>query len=134
VAEQVFAGADIAFQRRVQRWIAHGDIRSVCIWVSQLEGRTQGSPPAHIAALLAPAGSTPAFDADATLIAYGFLELNEKREEADYDHDAVFTRPDTRELIALADEALAAVKRAQSTQSQRFFGLIAMKANVRQRQ
>lgn len=64
----------------------------------------------------------------------GFLELNDRREEADYDHDAVFTRPDTRDLILLANEVVAAIKRTQSTQSQQFFGLIAMKANVRQRQ
>lgn len=62
------------------------------------------------------------------------LPPNDRREEADYNHDAVFTRPDTRDLILLANEVVAAIKRTQSTQSQQFFGLIAMKANVRQRQ
>jgi hypothetical protein len=93
VAGTVFSTADAAFRQRVRRWIGHGDVRVVARWVSQLDSTTGGSPPAHIQALLAPSGSPAHIDADTVAIADGFLELNDKREQADYDHEAVFTRP-----------------------------------------
>lgn len=134
VAEAVFADADKGFQRGVQRWIAHGDIRTVALWISQLDGMAPGSPPPHIASLLASDNAGTGIGADTRLIADGFLELNDMREEADYDHDAVFTRADARDSIALARQVVATVEAAQSAESQRFFGLIAMKANIRSRQ
>jgi hypothetical protein len=96
VVETVFPVADDAFHHRVQRRIGHGDIRNVAGWVSQLQGTKGGSPPPHIAALLSPAGGPGYIDADTITIADSFLELNDKREQADYDHGAVFPRRDTR--------------------------------------
>ncbi len=128
VAETVFPAADAAFRERVRRWINHGDIRVVAQWVSQLQGTTPGSP--HIRALLAPAGGTPLDDRDTLLIADGFLELNDKRELADYDRQAVFTRPDTRGHLALARSVVGAAERAASDPAKCFFGLIAMQAKI----
>ena len=59
------------------------------------------------------------------VIAEGFVELNEKREQADYDHGAVFSRPDTRGHIA--------VEQTQTDPSTRFFGLVALQARVQAR-
>lgn len=101
--------------------------------MSQLEGITGGSPPSHIQALLAPAGGLVQVAADAVIIADGFLELNDKREQADYDHEAVFTRPDTRGQIALARRVVDVVDQSQSPEAKRFFGLIAMQAQIRSR-
>ncbi len=114
VAAQAFPNADAQFLRRVRRWIAHGDIKAVARWVSQLQGTSAGQPPPHIKALLAPAGGAIQIDAHTAAIADGFLELNEKREQADYDHEAVFPRADTRGLIALAHEVVSRVEAAQS--------------------
>jgi hypothetical protein len=133
VAETVFATAGTAFRQRVRRWIGHGDIKAVARWVSQLQGTIGGRPPPHIQTLLVPSRGTVQFDADTVAIADAFLELNDKREQADYDHEAVFARPDTRGHIALARRAVAVVDRAQSDEAMRFFGLIAMQAQIRPR-
>lgn len=132
VAKAVFTEADPDFQQKIQRWIGHGDVRAVAIWVSQLEGTRTGMPPRHIANLLQPSGANH-IDADTVAIADGFLELNEKREQADYDHDAVFTRADTLAQIALARSVVVAVQGTQSDAAKRFFGLIAMQAKVQPR-
>lgn len=133
VAETVFPTTEEAFRRRVRRWIGHGDIRSVATWVSRLEGTAGGDAPAHIQNLLAPVGGNVLIDADTVTIADGFLELNDKREQADYDHDAVFTRPDTLGHIGLARRAVEVVEAASSNEAIAFFGLIAMQAKIQNR-
>lgn len=133
VVDTVFPSADEAFRRRVRRWIGHGDIRNVARWVSQIQGAIGGTPPPHIVALLSPAGGPVHVDADTVTIADGFLELNDKREQADYDHDAVFSRPDTLGHIALAREVISVVESANSDEALRFFGLVAMQAKIQQR-
>jgi hypothetical protein len=130
VAETVFPDTDPAFRERVRRWVNHGDIRVVAQWVSQLQGTARGSPPPHITALLAPPGRPALVDAGTILIADGFLELNDKRELADYDHQAVFTRPDTRGHIALARSVVTATERADSASAKCLFGLVAMQAKI----
>ena len=133
VVETAFASADAAFRQRVRRWIGHGDIRAVSRWVSQLQGTAGGSPPPHIRALLTPPGGSVHIDADTATIADGFLELNDKREQADYDHEAVFTRADTLGHLALARQVVDVVEQANSDEGQRFFGLVAMQAQIRGR-
>lgn len=133
VAKAAFDEVDTPFLRRVQRWIKHGDIRMVAVWVSQMEGTTAGTPPRHIEALLQPAPGLTHIDADTLTIAEGFLGLNEMREQADYDHDAVFTRPDTLSHVALAKSVVATVEGTQTDAAKRFFGLVAMRSNIQSR-
>jgi len=133
VVATAFPSADEVFRQGVRRWIGHGDIRAVATWISQIHGTTGGSPPTHIRALLAPAGQPPHIDGDTVVIAEGFVELNEKREQADYDHGAVFSRPDTRGHIALARQVVATVEQTQTDPSTRFFGLVALQARVQAR-
>lgn len=132
VARQVFPAADDVFLDRVRRWIGHTDIKTVATWVGQLQGTLRGSPPPHIAALLAPGGVTQV-DADTVAIADGFLELHEKREQADYDHQAVFTRPDSLGHVALAKQVVGLVDQVSSDEAARFFGLVAMQSRVQPR-
>lgn len=132
VAETVFDGADDAFKRRVRRWIRHGDVRTVARWVSQINGTSAGTPPPHISALLNPPGGAHV-DAVTAASADGFLELNDKREQADYDHDAVSTRPDTRGQIALAGRVVAQVEQVDTDALRRFYGLIAMQSRIQVR-
>lgn len=131
VAAQSFPSAGPVFRQRVRRWITHNDVKTVARWVSQLRGTAGGSPPTHIQALFSPASG--GIDAGTALIAAGFLELNDKREQADYDHQAVFPRADTLELIALARLMVKLVEDARSSGSSHFFGLIAMQTNVKAR-
>lgn len=132
VVRQVFPTADAIFRDRVRRWISHTDVKTVATWIGKLAGTQPGAPPTHIAALLAPTGA-PSFNADTLLIADGFLELHEKREQADYDHQAVFTRADTLGLLELARQVVATIEVIESNESRLLFGLIAMQAKVQPR-
>lgn len=132
VAKAVFTEADEAFLHQVQRWVGHADIREVSMWICQLEGRRSGSPPPHIVALLQ-SGTVTHVDAETLSIADGFLELNDKREQADYDHTAVLTRADTLIQIDLAKATVALVEGTQSDPAKRFFGLIGMRAKIQSR-
>lgn len=133
VAKAAFTEADAPFLQKVQRWIGHADIRTVAIWVSQLEGTTGGRPPRHIESLLRPHSRVTHIDSDTLTIADGFLELNERREQADYDHDAIFTRSDTLGHLALARSVVATIERTQTDATKRFFGLVAMRSNIQSR-
>jgi hypothetical protein len=128
VVDGVFGGAPDEFKQHVRRWIAHRDIAEVCRWVLAVAG-TGGYPlPRSIRLLLAPPQGPARIDADTIALADAFLELYEKRQEADYDHEAVFTRADTRGHIALARRAVELTEQANSGAVQTFFGLIALKA------
>ena len=116
----------------MRRWIGHADIETVSSWVGQLYGTIGGNAPRHIAALLAP-GGTPHVDAGTAVVADGFLELHEKREQADYDHEAVFTRTDALGHIELARQVVGRVDTVWTDEAGRFFGLIAMQARVQAR-
>jgi hypothetical protein len=132
VAKTIFPDADEAFLNQIRRWVRHGDIKEVSMWVSQLEGRQSGSPPRHIAALLK-GGSGTHVDAYTLTIADGFLVLNDKREQADYDHEAVFTRAETLLLIDLAKAIVVTVEEFDTDSTKRFYGLIAMRSKIQAR-
>lgn len=121
------------FRRRVRRWINHADIAEVCRWISTLQGTGNYQVPKHIRDLLAPPGGPVLIDSDTVAIADGFLELYEKRMEADFDHFAVFTRADTLGHIALARQTVHRVETAGSAAVQAFFGLIAFQARIQRR-
>lgn len=133
VSQLAFPDGGTSLQQRVRRWVAHADISTVCRWVSGLQGTGSYGVPAHIRTLLAPPSAPANVDADTVAIADGFLELYEKRMEADYDHDAVFTRSDTRAMIGLARHVVSLVESADSREVKVFFGLVAMQAQVRSR-
>jgi len=52
---------------------------------------------------------------------------------ADYERQAVFTRPDTLGLIELARQIVATVEAVETDESSLLFGLIAMQARVQAR-
>lgn len=126
--QTVFPAADALFVRRIQRWINHGDLAQVSRWMGQMSGTVRDTPPKHIGELLR---LTPVHqDSDVTAIASGFREMDEKREQADYDHAAVFTRPDTLRLIEVARDTVQLVDAAPAGPVDRFFGLVAMQARI----
>ncbi len=133
VAATVFPSADDTFRRRIRRWLGHGDIRTVARWVSQLQGTSPGIPPPHIQQLLSPPGGGQLLDFPTIFLADGFLELNDKRELADYDHDAVFTRPDTRGHIALARAVVSIAQTVDNNSTRSFYGLIGLQARIQGR-
>jgi len=134
VATTVFPSADEIFRQRICRWIAHTDIRTVARWVIGLQGTGSGQGvPSHIRELLAGIEGPLHVDADTIAIAEWFLELHEQRDQADYDHEAVFEHVGTRRYIARARRVVELAQTSNSDQAQQFFGLIAMQAQVRGR-
>lgn len=105
----------------------------MCRWVSSLQGIGTSTVPSHIKALLAPPGPQNLIDNAAVTVSDGFLELYEKRMEADYDHEAVFTGADTLGHIALAKQLLPLIDGAGTPALQRFFALIAFRAKIQDR-
>jgi hypothetical protein len=90
--------------------------------------------PRHIQGLLAPVDGPVNIDQDTVTIAKGFLELHAQREQADYDHEAVFEHADTQAQIVLARQLVELAETARTDQAHQFFGLIAMQAQIRGRQ
>jgi len=131
--QQAFPTTDKEFRQRVQRWLAHADAARVCGWITTIMGTGTYPTPGHIRNLVDPTGGAPQIDQKTLDIADGFLELYEKRQEADYDHESVFTRAGTRALITLAVDVVSLIESAASDESKVFFGLVAMQAQARGR-
>lgn len=83
----------------ISRWYNHGEMRTVSQWVIRL-ARGE-SVPNGVAVLL---GNPPA---DLVELARAFIQLQEARHEADYDHTANLAEADARAAINAAGEALA---------------------------
>ena len=82
----------------LSRWYNHGEMRSVCQWVIRLASGQ--SVPDGVAALLA---DPPA---ELVSVARTFVQLQEQRHEADYDHTADLTEADALTAILRARAAL----------------------------
>jgi len=87
----------------VSRWYNHGEMRTVAQWVIRLS-RAE-TVPNGVAVLL---GGPPP---DLVELARAFIQLQEARHEADYDHTATVAEADARAAINTAREALARVPR-----------------------
>lgn len=92
------------------RWYAHGEMRTVSQWVIRL-ARGE-SVPNGIPILL---GNPPR---DLVELARAFIQLQEARHEADYDHTANLAEADARAAIATAREALARLSYLADTRTQ----------------
>jgi hypothetical protein len=83
------------------RWYNHGEMRAVSQWVIRMSRGE--SVPNGVAVLLG--GPRP----ELVELARAFIQLQEARHEADYDHTANLSEADARAAIANANEALAAL-------------------------
>lgn len=90
-------------RRTYSRWYAHGEIRTVSQWVVRLaRGETV---PNGVPVLL---GSPPT---DLVDLARTFVQLQEARHEADYDHSADLDEADAQAAIDAARDALSRLPR-----------------------
>ena len=120
---QVLPGATDEELASLARQVEHRAIKSVCEWIG---GDT---PPAHLTSVISRLRGNP----EVTAVAQTFVALQERREEADYLHNAEFNRPAT---LALVRAGQRAVNRAWSLQGadetyQSFLGLIAWRSSLR---
>lgn len=87
----------------VSRWYNHGEMRTVSQWVIRLSRGE--SVPNGVADLL---GGPPV---DLIELARAFIQLQEARHEADYDHTANLSDADTRAAIDTTRDALLRLRR-----------------------
>lgn len=83
----------------VSRWYTHGEMRTVSQWVIRLSRGE--SVPNGVAVLLGNPSS------DLVELARAFIQLQEARHEADYDHTANLSEADGYAAVNTAQEALA---------------------------
>lgn len=133
VVETVFPASDLTFRQRARRWVNHGDVRQVSMWALALRTGAGGLPPRQIQALFAPPGGTIVVDQPTADVADAFIELHEKRQQADYDHEEVFSRADTRGHIRLAEDTVTILEQPPSPELRQYFGLIALKSRIQDR-
>jgi hypothetical protein len=103
------------------RHVNHAAVRDVCEWIG---GST---PPRHLDGVVKRLRS----DADVTMVAQVFIQLQERREAADYDHEADFTRAGVINLVERAAEAVSvAFRRRASDEFCTFFSLILLRTSI----
>lgn len=108
----------------VVRHVGHGSIKDVAKYLAG------DNPPRH----LDPVVLRLRANSDLSTVASTFVELQESREDADYNHVANFTRPGTLALVARSKRAIEVVDRFASTDDfQAFFGLIALRTSIGRR-
>lgn len=115
-------GSSAEEQQRATRRVSHASIRGAADWVA---GET---PPKHMGDIVA----RLRHNSDLTDLAQAFKELQEERENADYDHEADFTRPRTHARIEQASRAVHLLGlHAGDDDFKSFLGLVALKVNLR---
>lgn len=103
------------------RHITHKSIKQVAAYVA---GNT---PPRHLGPVVDRLRANAALSSVATT----FIEVQEQREDADYNHRADFTRPGVLALVARSKAAILAVdQHAGSSDFGAFFGLIALRTSI----
>lgn len=103
------------------RHISHGAIKQVCAYVA---GKM---PPAHLESTLARLRGNE----DLSAVASTFIELQQQREDADYNHLADFTRGGVLGMVGRARRAVDLVDEIEATDDcQAFLGLVGLRASV----
>lgn len=105
----------------VARHVSHTSIRQVAAYV------TGDRPPKHLDTIVFRLRT----HVDLSAVAATFIELQEQREEADYNHLADFSRPAVLTLTTRAERAIQSIDQHMTTDEFRaFFGLIALRTSI----
>lgn len=100
-AEHALPQANTRERNALRRSYGHGSLKTVCSWVA---GKSQpnGQEIRRVSALTKNA-------ARLVLVSETFLDLQQRRHEADYDHDAAFSKTDVVNAVAQSRAACAAL-------------------------
>lgn len=104
----------------VARYVTHTAIRRVCVWVA---GET---PPKHLGVTMVRLRAS----AEVSAVALTFVELQQAREAADYDHTADHTRAGVLALVRKAEGAVSRVEEGDDDLDA-LLGLIALQTTLR---
>jgi hypothetical protein len=120
-AAHLLPSAPPADQLRLTRSFTHQALRDTCEWIA---GR--GRAPRHAAALVTTLSITAIQG-----VATAFLDLQEARHDADYDHLAPFDKATVLQHVRVAERAIATLAGASAQDRQTFFALLALKTQLR---
>lgn len=121
VVRQALPGATEAEIYGAVRNVSHTAIKQACGYVGG------DRPPQSLDALVARLRGNRSL----TAVVQTFLDLQDQREKADYDHDADFTRPSAAAMVLRANGAVDLLGRqANNSDFQSFFGLVTLRIRV----
>ncbi len=120
-AAHLLPNAPPADRFRLARSFTHQALRDTCEWIA---GR--GKLPQHAGTLIEGLRDTAIGD-----VAAAFLDLQEARHAADYDHLEAFPKATVLQHIEGAEQAIATLAGAHSEDRQTFFALLALKTQLR---
>ncbi len=120
-AAHLLPNAPPADRFRLARSFTHQALRDTCEWIA---GR--GKLPQHAGTLIAPPRHTAIED-----VAAAFLDLQEARHAADYDHLASFDKTTVLQHVRVADLAIETLAGASPQDRQTLFALLALKTQLR---
>jgi uncharacterized protein (UPF0332 family) len=107
-------------QLRLARTFGHRDIKRACAWVS---GR-QRDVPQHVRAIVDPLRNTT-IDS----VAASFIDLQQARHGADYDHLMAYSKATVLAHISDASAAIKALEKAPARRRAMLFALVAISAH-----
>lgn len=121
VADEALPGSPDEERFGYVRYVSHSAIKRACDWVSG------DSPPQHVQQTVARLRA----NRDISLVASAFVTLQERRERADYDHRADFTRPGTLADVGRARNAVDTIAANSETPDFRaLFGLVSLQTTI----
>lgn len=95
--------SEAGWRSRIGRWYQHGEMRQVSEWLVKIGDNLD--PPKDVKALFSQLITTPA-GRDTIRVAQTFVNLQDARHRADYDHDAAFGRSQVRLLIKSSQQVV----------------------------
>ncbi|MFT4035643.1 MAG: hypothetical protein QM679_08720 [Patulibacter sp.] len=131
-ATQVFGDLDAA-RGYVVRWLNHGDVAQAARLVSTFSSRSELDPrwQAEKRAMWHLVHSAPP-TSELLSVCETFVDLQQRRHDADYDRARRVSKPDATQAIADAEQALQSIQTLVDTSDPAwsvFLGLIAFSAN-----
>jgi hypothetical protein len=103
------------------RHISHASVKQVCSYIAG------EAPPKHLDAIVTRLRQNPELSAVANV----FVDLQQQREDADYNHLADVTRPGVLGSVARAKQAIANVDRLSETDDLRaFLSLVTLRTSI----
>ncbi|GIU85358.1 MAG: hypothetical protein KatS3mg008_2133 [Acidimicrobiales bacterium] len=120
-AAEALPGASRNEVYAMARHISHSSLNKVCGYLS---GAT---PPRHLDGIVQRLRQNPAL----TDVASTFIDLQQQREDADYNHLADFTKPGVLALVSRARKAVETIDSEKGSDDFRdFFGLVTLRTSM----
>jgi hypothetical protein len=121
VGEHLLPNGEADDQLRLTRSFDHRELKAVCSWIS---GRA--TPPEHAAPIVERLSNTALAD-----VCGAFLDLQEARHMADYDHLAPISKATALSYLQDAEQAIRGLADLDAEAREAFFALLALQTKLK---